>query len=403
MKAMSDHDNGIDAAEAAARLGVKRQTLYAYVSRGLIGRTVSSDGHTSLFDPAEVARLADQRRPGSRGELRTIMSTSITNVGRDSLVVRGYDLIHMVNTGARFTEVVNLLWESTDQGWPSVSLEPAILQLASSAARHSPFDGLRMLAANASASDPLRHDLSPNSIRSAGRRLIVSFATGLGGEPTVTPESETAMVAGALWQALSPIRDPDPQMVDALDTALALMADHGLASSTFAARVAASVRADPYSVVSAGLGALSGPLHGQAGAAVHHLWGEATGPASPTAIHLVGEAYRRDSIVPGFGHSVYRHGDPRFEPLMAAVNQAWPDNDLVELVSDVTDLVKQRSGIEPNVDLALGTLAFLADMPPSACEVIFAVARTAGWLAHAMEEYKERPLRFRTQARYVGP
>jgi len=410
MDNMSDLTNGIDAAEAAGRLGVKRQTLYAYVSRGLISRVLSPDGRTSLFDPVEVARLAEQRRPGSKGELRTILATSITKVGEQTLTVRGHDLLKLVNDGARFTDIAELLWESPNEPWRWTTVDPQIRQIASSFTSSSPFDALRVMVASTSASDPRRHDLSPRCTAAAGRRLITSFVVGLMPNPCTNEADEHPVsLAKALWRALSPIQDPTPEMIDALDIAMALLADHGLASSTFAARVAASVRADPYSVVSAGLGALSGPLHGQAGAGVHRLLADATGlgDAQSKAVASFGtqlavDASQPDRSIAGFGHAVYKGDDPRHAPLMAAIDKAWPDNPGVELTSSIVDTVKEHSDRAPNVDLGLGTLTYLGGMSPSACEVIFAISRTAGWLAHAMEEYEEEPLRFRTQARYIG-
>ena len=87
---------GLTAAEAAARLGVKRQTLYAYVSRGLLTRTLADDGRTSRFDPAEIDRLLTDRRPSAEGELRTVIATGLTRVADQGLLVRGHDLVQLV-------------------------------------------------------------------------------------------------------------------------------------------------------------------------------------------------------------------------------------------------------------------------------------------------------------------
>jgi citrate synthase len=88
---------------------------------------------------------------------------------------------------------------------------------------------------------------------------------------------------------------------------------------------------------------------------------------------------------------------------MAMIISAWGDDPRLVTVYRVRDLVSQRSGTMPNLDLALGALTYLARMPVDAGEVVFAIARTAGWLAHAMEEYEEKPLRFRARAKYTGP
>ena len=121
------------------------------------------------------------------------------------------------------------------------------------------------------------------------------------------------------------------------------------------------------------------------------------------ATAAVGAVRRRLGRFPGFGHAVYREQDPRYGALMARVVDAWGAEPGLVTVYRVRDVISQRNDAIPNVDLALGSLTFLAGMPPEAGEVIFAIARTAGWLAHAIEEYEEQPLRFRARERYTGP
>lgn len=383
-----DESKLVTAAEAAARLGVKRQTLYAYVSRGVLHRQVALDGRTSLFDPAELDAIRLGKRDRSEGELRTVIATAVTQVNDDALLVRGRDLIALVGQGHSFTSIVDLLWMSpADETWPDADPE-----LASPLAG---IDGLRSIIAAASASDPLRHDLSPRSVRSSGRRMITAMAHGL----TPMGQGADASLSAALWRRLTKRRGTAKERA-ALDVALALLADHGLATSTFAARIAASVRSDPYSVVVSGLGAIGGPLHGAASADVHGLFAETQRVNDAT--QAVGEVLRQLGRVPGFGHSVYTRQDPRYSPLMTLVIDAWADDPRLQHVYQVRDVVGARRDDIPNVDLALGAFTWLAGMQPQAGETIFAIARTAGWLAHAVEEYDEAPLRFRPRARYLG-
>ena len=389
----------LTAAEAAARLGVKRQTLYAYVSRGMLRRTVADDGRTSLFDADEIDQFSQGRRADGDGELRTLLSTSITKVDDEGLLVRGHDLVGLIAGGASFTDVVELLWGGQpDEPWPEPGqmLAPAIGPEVGS----SLLDELRIVVALTSARDPLRHDLAPRSLRAAGRQLITAMAAGLAGDGSDSSPAPRLELVEQLWRRLAGT-PPSPPRLAALDAALALLVDHGLAGSTFAARIAASVRADPYSVVSAGLGVLGGPLHGAASGAVHELLMEAERCGDPAV--AVGAARRRLGIFPGFGHQVYRRQDPRYGALMAKVVAAWTDDPRLATVYRVRDLVGERSDALPNVDLALGSLTFLAGMPVDAGEVVFAIGRTGGWLAHAQEEYEETPLRFRARARYAGP
>lgn len=396
-----DRAGGLTAADAAARLGIKRQTLYAYVSRGLLRREVAPDGRTSLFDPAEIERLRLGRRPETEGELHTLIATALTRVDDNGIWLRGHDLVALVDHGATFTDVVDELWGSPDgESWERHPTPPGRQPLSPATAPGGPLlDELRVIVAENSARDPLRHDLSPRSVRAVGRRLIVALATGLPAR-SEDPLGDDNTIVTALWRRLSPLPPQGPHL-RSLDAALSLLVDHGLASSTFAARVAASVRADPYSVVSTGLGVVGGTLHGAASGAVHELLieTERTGDAAAAA----GEARRRLGGFPGFGHAVYTIQDPRYGALMSRIIEAWGDDPRLVSVYRVRDVIGERTDAIPNVDLALGALTYLADMPVSSGEVIFAVARTAGWLAHAMEEYDEKPLRFRPRAKYVGP
>lgn len=404
-----NEDEGLTASEVAELLGVKQQTVYAYVSRGILHRRVALDGRTSRFDRADVEQLRLGRRRDQAGELRTILTTRLTRVADDGLWVRGRDLIELVRSGAGLPNVADLLWDSPDdEAWPAIEAlgnTPLLLQTSLQDESAVLLDTLRAIVANVSAADPLRHDLSKRSVRAAGRRTVLAMSTELPirHRLEIGDESDRAAppkIDAFLWRRLSDRSATAPQH-RALDMALALLADHGLAGSTFAARIAASVRADPYSVISAGLGVLGGPLHGAASAAVHKLYVDIEQRADVAA--AVGACQRDNGAVPGFGHLVYREQDPRYGALMSQVVEAWVDDPRLQHVYRVRDLVSERSAAIPNVDLALGALTYLGGMPPHAGEVIFAIARTTGWLAHAMEEYEEQPLRFRPVARYLGP
>ena len=191
----------------------------------------------------------------------------------------------------------------------------------------------------------------------------------------------------------------NPARVRALDAALVLLADHELASSTLAARVAASTRSDPYDVVLAGLGAVSGPLHGGAGTSAHRMLVHARTTGAPE--RAVGEALTNFGSLPGFGHVLYPDGDPRARCLLELLMPLLGARD-GRVVAGTLAAAAVTSPQPPNVDFALAALAFSAGMAADAIEAIFALARIAGWIGHALEEYGETPLRFRTRAIYVG-
>ena len=212
------------------------------------------------------------------------------------------------------------------------------------------------------------------------------------------PGGSSEPIAERLWSKLCE-RRPAPELLRALSAALVLLADHELAASTLAARTAASVRADPYAVVGTGLGAMSGALHGGASLGAEALIAAASGPADVPLV--VGELLRRGEKVPGFGHFVYRGGDPRAILLLGLVRRAAPRSGQLAVADAVLAEVRQKSLPEPNIDFAIATLARVAGMVRGAGEAIFAVARTAGWIAHALEAYAgDGPLRPR--AVYTG-
>ena len=213
------------------------------------------------------------------------------------------------------------------------------------------------------------------------------------------PRGPAAPIAERLWSSLSG-RRPAPALLAALSAALVLLADHELAASTLAARVAASVRADPYAVVATGLGAMGGALHGGASLGVENLLTAAGTPAGVPAV--IRDLLRRGERVPGFGHFVYRGGDPRAALLLELIRAAAPRSRGLAVADAVQAEVSGRGLPGPNIDFAIAVLALVAGMTTGAGEAIFAVARTAGWTAHAMEEYvRATPLRPR--AVYVGP
>ncbi|HLM18655.1 MAG TPA: citrate/2-methylcitrate synthase, partial [Acidimicrobiia bacterium] len=154
--------------------------------------------------------------------------------------------------------------------------------------------------------------------------------------------------------------------------------------------VACSVRANPYAAFAAGLHVVSGPLHGAASTHVVELLTDAEQGGARQAVARCRTGGGR---VPGFGHSVYRNGDPRTQPLLDAVRQLPDPHDRVDVVDAVLWEVSRTVGKHPNVDLALGALMFVGELPRD-CP-LFAVARIAGWAAHYDEELRERPVRYR--------
>ncbi|MBD2898461.1 Citrate synthase 2 [Actinomadura sp. RB99] len=399
----------IDAAAAAERLGVKPATLYAYVSRGVLRRRHAPDGRRSLFDAAQVEELARRGRPRrgpGPGELA--IESAITALGADRPYYRGRDVLGLAEHGS-FEQVAGWLWTGRDEPaeapWRARDEGVAAAAAAQSGLPEEllPMDRLQVIVAALAATDPLRHHLDTEGVTATARSLIAGLVDALppagrahgSGSPPLGGEG----VAARLWGRLCP-GPAEVGTLRALEAALILLADHELAASTLAARVAASVRADPYAVVASGLGVLSGPLHGGASYGAERLIAEVTDPAS--AAQAVGARLRAGERVPGFGHVVYKSGDGRATLLLDLVRAAAPGHPRLAAAEAVLDEAERRRLPSANIDFAVAALGAVAGFVPGAGEAVFAVARTAGWLAHAIEEYGgAHPLRPR--AVYTGP
>jgi citrate synthase len=408
----------LTAGQAAARLGVKTATLYAYVSRGVLGREKAADGRTSLFHAGEVERLARRGRPRRPPGSGIAVASAITEITDGGLRFRGLDATRLA-VSRSFEEVAELLWtgdlppapaRDRPARWQATAAALASGRAAQAAlpAGALPLERLQVIVPAMAATDPLRLHLDRPAVLAAARAIIAGMVDCL---PPAAPDggplpAPAAPVAERLWSRLC-ARRPGPGLLRALSAALVLLADHELAASTLAARVAASVRADPYAVVGAGLGAVSGALHGGASLGAETMLAAAGGPAEVPRV--LAELLRRGENIPGFGHIVYRSADPRAVLLLGLVRRAaaraGPGGDdapgRLAVAEAVLAEASRRSLPAPNCDFAIAALARVAGMIRGSAEAIFAVARTAGWIAHALEAYADRrPLRPR--AVYAG-
>jgi citrate synthase len=384
--------------EVARRLGVKPETVYAYVSRGLLDSARGPGGRNSTFDPKQVDRLAARRRRA--GPLA--IGTGVTLIDESRYYYRGVDVAELAR-GYSYEAVAEWLWTGVlEPGVRFTAPEDAVrtARVAIEALpRHSALmDRLRVAVVAAAVADPLRFELTGSAVTATARSLIATLVESL---PLLGSDAPTrASLAQRLWPRLS-ARQPTEQMIQCVDAALVLLIDHDLAASTLAARVAASARANPYAVVSAGLGALEGPLHGAASGLAHRMLAECLDRG--TAAPVVADQLRAGRRIPGLGHRVYPAADPRASLLFTMLEQVPGAQPVIEMANEVVTTAGRVRPLHPNVDLALAVLSLTAAMPADAGEVIFAVGRTAGWVAHALEEYSERPLRMRPSGQYTGP
>ena len=421
----------ISAAEAAGRLGIKQASLYAYVSRGVLSRRREADGRASMFDASEVAALARKGRPRrtvSATEL--VFESALTEITGTTQRYRGLDATDLA-LRASFEDVAMLLWTGSEpesmhapgdeahggrghssagsSGWQATADALAAGRAAQAAlpAGTLPLERLQVIVPALAATDQFRLHLDLPAVVAAGQALVSGMVdalpeAGSSAEPEAgaEPASDRQLAAVAARLAPKLCTGPvPPGLVRVLNAALVLVADHDLAASTLAARVAASMRADPYAVAATGLGAMGGALHGGAALGAELMLGSAR--SSADAPRVVGDLLRRGEKLPGFGHFVYKDGDPRANLLLRLIAELAPDSPQLAIASAVTDEARRRALPEPNIEFALAVLTQVAGMTRGAGEAIFATGRTAGWIAHALEEY-ERNIPIRPRSVYTG-
>ncbi len=366
--------------EAARRLGIKLTTLYAYVSRGLLVPHRGPD-RRSLFEVEDIEALASRRGSTAPREARlATVTTAITEIRPEGPRYRGVPVAQLARTES-FERVAELLWQQAPGVWEPVSIGPAPMARAG--------DRLRWAVVMCGCADPLRADRRPVAVVRAARTVIATMVEVLDRGPG------EGSIAERLAVALAP--EPRPAVTEAIRAALVLLADHELATSTLAVRTAASTRSDLYGALLAGLGASGGPLHAGASRAAHLVLEDAERRGAPPALD---RALGWRPPLAGFGHGVYA-ADPRFEELWSFVQRVSTGR--VEVVSALLALATERGLPPPNVDLGLAALSFVSGMDAESGSVLFEVARTAGWVAHYLEELAEAPLRYRARAIYATP
>lgn len=382
----------IDANVAANRLGVKHATLYSYVSRGMI-RTTSTPGapRRRLYFASDVALLEkrkESRRPsravaGALDFGLPVLETRITSIEAGVLRYRGVNAVELARE-ASFEEAAKLLWDQGDDA-PTPSF------------RFRPPPGSNWLRASASESEELATDraltLLPSLLKfddSVVRRgKVPEICAGLVGAVAVAVVG--GEISGQRLHAWLADRWNAPAAADALRCALVLCADHELNASTFAVRVVASTGAGLTASVIAGLAALRGPRHGGMTMRVERLFDDIGTPSQ--ARRVISERLRLGERVPGFDHPLYPDGDPRAQALLAYCGRD-------PLLRAVCKAAFSVGGLLPTVDIGLVGIERTFGLPRGSALALFAIARTVGWIAHAVEQ-RTLPQLIRPRAKYV--
>ncbi|MBU4464871.1 MAG: citrate synthase [Actinobacteria bacterium] len=407
---MNAHPVPLTSGQAAARLGVRTETLYAYVSRGQISRTRTARG--SFFDPLEIEAFAAQRSrlrlsPPASGRVHPggaplmVLDTDVALIEDDQLFFRGEPVASLAR-GFSFDAVAAWLWGEPLHSDRHLLAPPEFVAVARRLVASLPsgvswIDRAGVALRGLAVADPLRHDGGRQALARVGEIVVSGVVRAMVDRPEAV-DQET--VPATLWAALTG-SEPQPHELTAINAAMVLSADHDLAASTFAGRVAASARASGYGVLTAALGAFDSPLHGTASQAAAQLL-TAVRRGRPAQDAIRAQLQTSGRPVPGFGHPLYTGTDPRAATLLPLVAEVDRAGDVIAAVDELIAAMAV-TGLHPNIDLALGALTSAAGMSDDAGALVFGMGRTAGWIAHAMDEYSAEPMRLRPQGRYVGP
>ena len=400
---MPDRRPFLSARQAAEVLGVTRATLYAYASRGqLQSEPVPGEPKARRYHREDIERLRERkelRRDPARAAERglhwgsPVLPSGITLIQDGALYYRGQDAGTLAETST-LENVAEQLWDA-DAAERGRLFEQRCPLSSRQLARLRRYAGdsiaiLQMALPLAALQDSAGHDLRPAAVRRTGARIMRLFAAIVSGHP------EPLAAHLALQRAWAP---RNAAVADVVRSAMVLCADHELNVSAFTARCVASAGSSPYDTVSAALAALKGNRHGGESSRVSALLAEIGTPNRARTV--VANRLRHGERIPGFGHPLYPAGDPRAVILMRLAERGRHAREWA-LIRGVRAAASELLHELPNLDFGLAAIARAYRLPEEAPLVLFALGRTAGWIAHAIEQYATATL-IRPRARYIGP
>lgn len=363
--------------------------------------------------------MAQATAAGKGLEGVTATASAISSIIGSTLTYRGIDINELAEHST-FEEVAYLLWYGdlpTSQQLQSFirdlsqnrELSPQVIETI----RAFPRDANTMASLRTAVSalafyDPLAEDMSQEANHTKAMQLLAKMPTLVAaiqrcreGKEPVTPDSSLDTASDFLYMLKG--EKPTDRAAHVMDVALILHADHELNASTFAARVAASTLSDMHSAIVAAICTLKGPLHGGANEAVMRTLEQVGGPENVDS-YVRGALDRKEKIM-GFGHRVYKEGDPRarwLKSMSRDLAEECGNPEWFEMSSRMEDIVRQEKGLLPNVDFYSASVYTYLGIPRDLFTPIFAVSRMSGWIAHILEQYGDNRL-IRPRAEYIGP
>lgn len=398
----------LDADEAAEFLGVAPSTLYSYVSRGLLESVeAESDSRRRKYRKSDLRRLRRRKTaqakegPDAADAMNwgtPSLETAIADIGPRGPSYRGERLRDVVDARWSFAEVASWLWSGERDDW-----QPELPAGTRPDAPEFPdarddLEAFRTAVEWAGSSRPVVDADEPTA---RARALLAGSLAALGEfAPSLDPPDDDVSTFAELVAQLFGCRRSEDRLA-LLNTTLATVAEHGLNASAFAGRVAASTGADLHAAVVAALAAFSGPRHGGQSTRLRRLLRKLDDPAA--AEDLVDRRLEEGRALPGFGHPLYEHGDPRWRLLEDAVQEvdgpAEPSG--LRRLEALVEAARRAGVADPNLDAGLVGVAETLELPPNATPLLFACGRIAGWIAHAHEQRQSGVL-LRPRSEYVG-
>ncbi len=403
--------------EAMRILGVRQQTLYAYVSRGWV-RSIALPGQKDkLYLREDLARLSMRAlaRSGHGAVAASAMnwgepifSSAITEITPQGPAYRGHLAARLIADGAEFESVAELLWTGTlpDTAvrWPAQrsaaetdGLRPLLETLPNGGNMHDVFASIVLWLGMRRGSAAER--VTQGRILVAAREVIqtiVSCCGYLGHERRFVPQRPGESMVSLLMRALSV--DPSDENRAALQAILILMADHELSPGAFCARVVASVGGTLHSCLASALCATSGQEVGRVYERVETLLGR--GHATPAMLGRARALIRQGQQVPGFDHPVYPKGDPRAAKMLSIARQRRQRGPQERAIDRFIDRMQAEQGMLPRQELAVVALSRAMGLPQQVPPALFVLSRLAGWVAHVNEQ-RAAGTQLRPRARYV--
>lgn len=399
---MHDRAKYLSRDEALAILGVKPQTLYSYVSRGVIRRVTQPGGRGSFYVRADIEKAKSKSiaRSGhgpaaatamNRGE--PVLATAITEVTDNGPRYRDRLAFDLVAQGCSFEAVAEYLWADalpesavrwrTGKEWLKAAeivasvmqLQPQVHILPLLAHAVQSFGVLEPSGRSSARVDAATLDLARSMIR-----ILTGVFGVLGPQKAYSPPVEGETIALGLARALGlPMKR---SIVSTLNAALVIFADHEFSSSTFVARVAASRGADLWSCLGAALSVHCGS--GRRCDEVAALLGSSMDITG--ALSKIEGEMRSARDLPGFNHQLYRRGDPRGYYLLNLAEKIGGARGENGGLTRLVEAVQERFDVTPTGEFGLVALCRALRLPDQAAGGLLALARSAGWVAHVLEQ-----------------